>query len=72
MPQLTIQQRKWVCLEMARVRNSAEVRRRWPQRFPNVRVPYRVTIKEHLKSSKAMGHATITAKVIVEDLERDI
>ena len=55
MPQLTIQQRIWVCLEMARVRNSVEVRRRWPQRFPNVRVPYRVTIQRTFEKFESEG-----------------
>jgi len=33
---LTKDQRVWVCLKLARVGNAYEVKRRWPNRWPDV------------------------------------
>ena len=41
MPQLSSDQRTWVCLEMTRVQNAIEVIRRWPARWPNIPPPTR-------------------------------
>lgn len=45
MPQLTKDQRVWICVEYARVNNAEEVRRRWLGHLQNDRVPTRATIK---------------------------
>lgn len=45
MPQLTKDQRVWVCIEYARVNNAEEVRRRWLGRWPGDRAPTRAAIK---------------------------
>ena len=36
MPQLSNDQRTWVCLEMALVQNATVVIRHWPARWPNI------------------------------------
>ena len=46
MPRLSNDQRVWICVEMARVNNAAEVLRRWPARWPNVHPPVRKTIMQ--------------------------
>ena len=45
MPQLTKDQRVWICVEYARTNNVCEVIRRWPVRWYGIPVPSRLTIK---------------------------
>ena len=45
MPQLTKDQRVWICIEYARTNNVREVIRRWPVRWHGVPVPSKVIIK---------------------------
>ena len=36
MPQLSSDQRTWLCLEMASAQNATEAIRRWPAQWPNI------------------------------------
>ena len=50
MPQLTILQRVWVRLEMARTNNACEVGRRWPQRWHNHPPPTKRAILKNFET----------------------
>ena len=55
MPRLNKEQRIWVCEEMARLANAAEVVRRWPALWPDIPVPNVSTIKRLWKKFENHG-----------------
>ena len=55
MPRLTVDQRVWVCDEMARTRNAEEVVRLWHRNWPGIPAPAAWTIKRNFKKFEKHG-----------------
>ena len=55
MPQLTTQQRIWICLKMAPGNTATQVRRNWAPQFPSVDPPTVKTIRKNYQKYQQHG-----------------
>ena len=55
MPQLSKNQRVWICIQYARVNNALEVIRRWENQWPHVAPPTHKTVVKTFRKFEREG-----------------